>query len=70
MSVEAQHEPAQQAWPTGFKEFLVCEFTDFSPLVTRAMEDNCASLFHDGPYGRSGFWRTFRSVFREFVWPV
>jgi hypothetical protein len=38
--------------------------------VTRAMEDNCASLFHDGPYGRSGFWRTFRAVFREFVWPV
>lgn len=68
--MEAQHEPAQYAWPTGFKEFLISEFIDFSPLVNRALEDNCASLFHDGPYAKSGFWRTCRAVFREFVWPV
>ncbi|CCQ15156.1 Inositol 2-dehydrogenase [Rhodococcus sp. AW25M09] len=68
--MEEEHEQARYAWPTGFEEFLIGEFTDFSPLMDRALQDNWASLLHDGPDAESGFWRTCRAVFKEFVWPV
>ena len=68
--MEAQHEPARYSWPDGFREHLIREFDGFSPLVTRALEDNGASLFPDGPYGRSTFWARLRHFGREYLWPA
>ncbi|MGU3436507.1 inositol 2-dehydrogenase [Actinomycetes bacterium M1A6_2h] len=64
-------------WPEGFKEHLVAELDGFSPITSRAIADNGASLFKDGPYGHhaatmdatSGMWHKIRSVAHEFLWP-
>ncbi|MDJ0392100.1 inositol 2-dehydrogenase [Rhodococcus sp. G-MC3] len=67
--MEAQHEPARYSWPDGFQDYLVAQFDGYSPLVTRALEDNGASVFRDGPYGRSKFWSRLRHIGREYLWP-
>ncbi|MDJ0358924.1 inositol 2-dehydrogenase [Rhodococcus sp. H29-C3] len=67
--MEAQHEPARCAWPDGWREHLISEFDGFSPLVTRALADNGASLFNDGPYARSGFLSQLRAFGRNYLWP-
>lgn len=47
----------------------MAQFDGYSPLVTRALEDNGASVFRDGPYGRSKFWTRLRAFGREYLWP-
>ena len=70
MVMESEREPRHYVWPAGFEEFLIAEFTDFSPLMDRALTDNGASLFQDVPSATSRFWKNCRAVFREFVWPA
>ncbi|MBM7416182.1 MULTISPECIES: hypothetical protein [Nocardiaceae] len=68
------------AWPDGFREHLVEQCDGFSSIMSRAIADNGASLFRDGPYAPSSpqaasmdatsvMSRKIRAVWREFLWP-
>lgn len=69
MAHDPFREPARdhprEPWPDGFREHLEAQLDGFSAIVTRALADNGASLFGDGPYAREngpGF------VARIMVW--
>ncbi|KIQ18378.1 hypothetical protein [Rhodococcus sp. MEB064] len=78
--MSAPHEPARYPWPDGFREHLVEQCDGFSSLMSRAISDNGASLFGDGPYAKTGpqgasmdatgvMFRKIREFAREYLWP-
>ncbi|MBY6705866.1 inositol 2-dehydrogenase [Rhodococcus sp. BP-241] len=77
---DRQHPGSRLAWPEGFREHLVEQCDGFSSIMSRAIADNGASLFRDGPYAPSTpqaasmdatsvMFRKIRAVWREFLWP-